>query len=41
MIETGVLDRKIDFDEYVDTSFAEGTKGLPAWVYDPGGHTAN
>lgn len=41
MIETGVLDRKIEFDEYVDTSFAEGTKGLPAWVYEPGGHTAN
>ena len=26
MIETGVLDRKIEFEEYVDTRFAEGAK---------------
>jgi NitT/TauT family transport system substrate-binding protein len=36
MIETGVLDRKIEFDEYVDTRFAEGAQSQTAWPYEPG-----
>jgi hypothetical protein len=40
MIETGVLDRKIEFNEYVNTSFAEGAQHVPAWFYEPGAHTA-
>jgi NitT/TauT family transport system substrate-binding protein len=41
MVETGVLDRKIEFNEYVDVSFAEGTHNLHAWAYEPGGQTAH
>jgi NitT/TauT family transport system substrate-binding protein len=40
MIETGVLDRKIEFSEYVDTRFAEGAKHETAWRYEPGDATA-
>ncbi len=40
MIETGVLDRKIEFNEYVDVSFAEGARNMPAWSYEPGSQTA-
>lgn len=40
MMETGVLDRKIEFDEYVDTQFAEGAKLQTAWKYEPGSATA-
>lgn len=36
MIETGVLNRPIEFDEYVDTTFAEGAKRQTAWRYEPG-----
>ena len=36
MIETGVLDRKIPFEEYVDTRFAEGASTQTAWKYEPG-----
>ena len=36
MIETGVLDRKIRFEEYVDVRFAEGAVGQTAWKYEPG-----
>lgn len=36
MIETGVLDRRIEFEEYVDTRFAEGAKIQTAWKYEPG-----
>ena len=36
MIQTGVLDRKIGFDEYVDVRFAEGAVGSTAWKYEPG-----
>jgi NitT/TauT family transport system substrate-binding protein len=35
MIETGVLDRKIEFEEYVDTRFAEGARDQVAWPYQP------
>lgn len=34
MIETGVLERKIEFEEYVDVSFAEQIK--TGWSYEPG-----
>ena len=37
MIETGVLDRKIQFEEYVDTRFAEGARSQIAWPYKPVG----
>jgi NitT/TauT family transport system substrate-binding protein len=40
MIETGVLDRKIEFNEYVDTSFAEGARNMRPWSYEPGAQTA-
>jgi NitT/TauT family transport system substrate-binding protein len=36
MIETGVLDRRIEFEEYVDVRFAEGAAGQTAWKYEPG-----
>jgi NitT/TauT family transport system substrate-binding protein len=36
MIQTGVLDRKIEFEEYVDARFAEGAVGRTAWKYEPG-----
>jgi NitT/TauT family transport system substrate-binding protein len=35
MIETGVLDRKIEFEEYVDVQFAEGAKHQTAWDFRP------
>ena len=37
MIETGVLEKSIEFQEYVDTRFAEGAKTQTAWLYEPGG----
>jgi NitT/TauT family transport system substrate-binding protein len=40
MIETGVLNRKIEFDEYVDTRFAEGARHKTAWRYEPGSNHA-
>jgi NitT/TauT family transport system substrate-binding protein len=40
MIETGVLDRKIEFEEYVDTRFAEGAKEQVAWRYEAGANEA-
>jgi NitT/TauT family transport system substrate-binding protein len=36
MIETGVLDRKIEFEEYVDTTFAERSLIQTAWKFEPG-----
>ena len=36
MVETGVLDRPIAFEQYVDTRFAEGARGMRAWDYRPG-----
>jgi NitT/TauT family transport system substrate-binding protein len=36
MIESGVLDRKIDFEDYVDVSFAERAKVKTAWIFEPG-----
>lgn len=40
MMETGTLERKIEFEEYVDTSFAEGAKHETAWKYEPGAQVA-
>ena len=40
MIETGVLDHKIEFGEYTDVSFAESKKNRIAWKYEPGDATA-
>jgi len=36
MIETGVLDRKIAFADYVDTRFADGARKQTSWKYEPG-----
>jgi NitT/TauT family transport system substrate-binding protein len=40
MIETGVLDKKIDFDEYTDTRFSDGARTQTAWKYEAGIATA-
>ncbi len=40
MRETGILDRDIAFEEYVDTRFAEGAKAQTEWRYEPGDATA-
>jgi NitT/TauT family transport system substrate-binding protein len=39
MIETGVLDKKIEFEEYTDTRFADKASIKTAWKYEIG--TAN
>ena len=36
MLESGVLDRKIEFSEYVDTRFADGASHEMPWKYEPG-----
>jgi NitT/TauT family transport system substrate-binding protein len=36
MMETGVLDQYIGFDQYVDTRFAEGAAGMTPWRYEAG-----
>lgn len=36
MIETGLLERSIAYEEYVDPSFALRTLGAKAWEYEPG-----
>jgi NitT/TauT family transport system substrate-binding protein len=40
MRETGVLDREIAFEEYVDPQFAEGAKHQTEWRYEPGDASA-
>jgi NitT/TauT family transport system substrate-binding protein len=40
MRETGVLDRYIGFEDYVDPRFAEGAQHQTEWVYEPGDETA-
>jgi NitT/TauT family transport system substrate-binding protein len=40
MIETGVLDRRIEFHEYVDTRFAERVSNRTPWSYEPGSQRA-
>jgi NitT/TauT family transport system substrate-binding protein len=36
MMETGVLDKKIEFEEYTDVRFAEGNGPRTPWKYEPG-----
>jgi len=36
MIETGVLTRKIEFEDYTDTRFSDGAKSQTAWRYEAG-----
>jgi NitT/TauT family transport system substrate-binding protein len=40
MMETGVLDRKIEFDEYTDLRFSDRASIQTAWRYEPGMATA-
>ena len=40
MVESGVLDHRIAFEDYVDTRFAEGAKYETAWKYEQGSHFA-
>ena len=40
MQETGVLDRYIPFEQYVDPRFAEGAMHKTEWRYEPGDTTA-
>jgi NitT/TauT family transport system substrate-binding protein len=36
MVQTGVLDKAIPFEEFVDTRFAEGAHTMTAWRYEAG-----
>jgi NitT/TauT family transport system substrate-binding protein len=36
MLRQGLLERPIEFDEYVDVRFAEATAGLTPWRYRAG-----
>lgn len=36
MIETGVLAKRMEFEEYVDVRFAEGSVAATAWDFGPG-----
>jgi NitT/TauT family transport system substrate-binding protein len=36
MIETGVLNKKIEFGDYTDTRFSDGAKSQTAWRYEAG-----
>ncbi len=36
MLETGVLNRSIDFNEYADTRFSDGERSQQAWAYEAG-----
>ena len=36
MIETGVLNQKIDFEDYTDTRFSDRASIQTAWAYSPG-----
>jgi NitT/TauT family transport system substrate-binding protein len=40
MMETGVLNKKIDFNEYTDTRFSDGARSETAWKYEAGMATA-
>ena len=41
MIETGVLDKKIEFNDYVDTRFSDHASTQTAWKYKAGMGVAN
>jgi NitT/TauT family transport system substrate-binding protein len=36
MVQTGVLDRAIPFEDFVDTKFAEGAHAMTPWKYEAG-----
>jgi NitT/TauT family transport system substrate-binding protein len=36
MMETGVLDKKIEFADYADTRFSDGARSQTAWRYEAG-----
>jgi NitT/TauT family transport system substrate-binding protein len=36
MVQTGVLDHAIPFEEFVDTTFAEGAHAMTPWKYEAG-----
>jgi len=40
MIETGVLNKKIEFSDYTDTRFSDGAMSQTAWKYEAGIATA-
>lgn len=40
MVRTGVLEKPIAFDQFVDTTFSEGAHGQTAWRYEAGSSTA-
>jgi NitT/TauT family transport system substrate-binding protein len=40
MLQTGTLDRRIEFEEYVDTRFADGAGNQTAWKYEAGAQKA-
>jgi NitT/TauT family transport system substrate-binding protein len=40
MVQTGVLDRAIPFEDFVDTRFAEGARHETEWRYEAGDETA-
>jgi NitT/TauT family transport system substrate-binding protein len=40
MMETGVLDKKIEFSDYTDTRFSDGARSQTAWRYEAGLATA-
>ncbi len=40
MLETGLIDRPIPFEEYVDTRFADGAAGARPWVFSAASATA-
>jgi NitT/TauT family transport system substrate-binding protein len=40
MVETGVLDHPIPFEEFVETKFAEGAQHVTEWKYEPGDQKA-
>jgi NitT/TauT family transport system substrate-binding protein len=37
MVEAGLLEHPIPFDDFVDTRFADAAMGLHAWDFEPGG----
>ena len=40
MVETGVLDKRIEFEDYTDTRFSDRASIQTAWKYDVGTSTA-
>ncbi len=40
MMETGVLNKKIEFEEYVDLRFSDRASIKTAWIYEPGSASA-